>query len=76
MNASTPTRDFDAVVSTSFTVDHGSVFWGTIRLSPESCEAVLDVFDREGAVRAFNELMDAHMAAGGIARVTSLRSAA
>lgn len=62
----------------SFTYDptENAVFWQSTRLSPESCETLLDIFDREGAVRPFLELYDAHLKAGGIARITSLRSAA
>lgn len=57
----------------AFVAVAGAVYWGPVRLSPESCEGLLDIFDREGAAAPFNELYDAHLAVGGCPRVTSIR---
>lgn len=68
----------DDLAKPSFTYDstERAVFWASVRLSPESCEDLLDVFEREGAAGAFNSLYAAHMAAGGIPRCSSLGRAA
>lgn len=47
-----------------------------VRLSTESVEDLLTIFDREGAASAYNALHDAHINAGGIPRVSSQRTAA
>lgn len=49
---------------------------GPVRLTNDQCERLLDIFDEAEAVRPFNELYAAHVAAGGLERVTSLRGAA
>lgn len=47
-----------------------------VRLSPESVDQLLSIFDAEGAAEQFNDLYQAHINAGGIPRVSSERSAA
>lgn len=61
---------------TSFTVSSGAVIWNgpaPFALSETSVEALLDIFDREGAVQPFNELYDAYVRVGGIERCCSLK---
>lgn len=64
---------------TRFIADQGSVWMtgrdGPIKLTDASVEQLLDVFDREEAVKRFNELYEAHQAVGGLSRCTSLRAA-
>ncbi len=59
----------------AFTADRDQVFWGSVALSPQSIEDLFDIFIREGCITAFNELHDAHVAAGGIERPSGLRAA-
>ena len=47
---------------------------GPLSLSPESVEDLLTVFDREGCAKAFNDLHQANIAAGGIPRCSSMRA--
>ena len=61
--------------SFTFCPTERAVFFGPHRLSEESCEAILDVFEREGAVRPYLDLYEAGQKAGFIARCTSLRAA-
>lgn len=61
----------------AFTVERGLVVMdtssGPVRLQPEQCEGLLDIFDRAEAVTPFNDLWDAHVANGGLPRVSSLK---
>lgn len=63
-----------------FSHDGEAVVWHAggrrIRLTETEVEQILDIFDRERAPELFNTLHDALLAAGGIERVSSLRSAA
>lgn len=60
----------------SFPVSDGSVWWGTFRLSERDREDLLSFFERHGdqpeARRAWLDLHEAHVKAGGIERVSSL----
>ncbi len=60
----------------AFTADRDQVFWGSVALSPQSIEDLFGIFIREGCAAAFNELHEAHMKAGGIPRMSNLRSVA
>jgi hypothetical protein len=60
-----------------FTVSRGSVYWNKVCLSERDAERLLDLFqdlgDQPEARTAFLDLYEAHLAAGGIERCTSLR---
>lgn len=62
---------------TAFTVERGLVVMdtanGPVRLQPDQCERLLDIFDEAEAVAPFNALWDAHVANGGLPRVSSLK---
>lgn len=65
---------------TAFTVERGLVVMdttsGPVRLSPQSVEDLLNIFQRENEHAAFNALHDAHKRAGGIPMVSSFRRVA
>ena len=49
---------------------------GNARLNHSQCDRLLDIFQEAGEPVLFNDLHDAFLAIGGIARVSSFRSAA
>ncbi|MGA0604910.1 hypothetical protein ACO2Q0_02835 [Phenylobacterium sp. VNQ135] len=63
----------------SYEVQGSDVFWvtdgGCFLLSESDREALLDIFHRSGAKRAFLDLSSAHVAAGGIELFTQNKAA-
>jgi hypothetical protein len=65
-----------SVTRPSFSADDRTVYWGPAAISAPVCEALLDMFDAEGALDAWVDLHACHVFAGGVPRVSSLRRAA
>lgn len=68
------------MAGSTFPVENGQVLmlteYGPVRLTEAMREGLLDIFagaDGPGAARLYNSLHEAHVATGGIPRVTSLR---
>lgn len=64
----------------TFIIANGAVVWltthGPLRLHQESVDGLLDIMEREGEARLFNELHTANEKLTGIPRVSSFRKPA